>query len=270
LRWVGQKAGLRAGAKILEFCRSADDNALEINLSHAELSVIPMMLMGTLSNRQSLKKSSRGELEMCQWNSGDNISPLQNLRTLRLDHNFISSLGLLDVGRIKNLQVLDLSSNQLTAFSVKNPVIRSLFSLTNQRELNLKGNRINKLPQEVSQLTRLTLLNLSNNRLEEIPSSLASLSPTLTHLLLAGNRALEHSDFPSPIMHLTNLLKLDVRGNSFHSIPSLFFHKLVHLQDLDLSGNNFSLHSHASNCLTSLFKLNLSHLPLSDLSSVLV
>ncbi len=195
---------MRSGAKIIDFCaregfRPDDmkDEELDLNMSNSELHTLPVALMRQIApsaGHSRLMKSTRGELQPEQWGPSGGIDRhlwrLKDLRALWLDHNFISSLGLLDCERIKRLQVLDLSHNQLKAFSAKNPIIRSLFTLTDLRELNLRGNRIDRLPQEVSQLTNLTLLDLSDNRLEEIPSSLISLSGSLRHLFLGNNPTL--------------------------------------------------------------------------------
>jgi Leucine-rich repeat (LRR) protein len=277
---------MRSGAKIFDFCarevfRPDDmkDEELDLNMSNSELHALPVALMRQVAVAPSasggghnrLMKSTRGELQPEQWGPSGGIDRhlwrLKDLRALRLDHNFISSLGLLDCERIKRLQVLDLSHNQLKAFSAKHPIVRSLFTLTNLRELNLRGNRIDRLPQEVSQLTNLTLLDLSDNRFEEIPSSLISLSGSLRHLFLAHNRTLENFDFPSSINYLTNLRRLDVQGNNFHSLPMSLFEKLVHLEELSLSENFFAaLPPCAPHGLSALHKLDLSRLRLNDFS----
>jgi Leucine-rich repeat (LRR) protein len=256
------------------------DEELDLNMSNSELHALPVSLLvrkvaaGSLGRgaggHGTLKRSTRGELQPDHW-GGDleqSLWRLKELRALRVDHNFISTLGLLDTGRFKSLHVLDLSYNHFKSFTSKNPIVRSLFTgLTNLRELNLRGNRINKLPQEVSQLTNLTLLDLSDNRFVEIPSSLISLSGSLRYLFLAHNRTLENFDFPSSINYLTGLRKLDVQGNNFHSLPMSLFEKLVHLEELSLSENYFAaLPPCAPNGLSALYKLDLSRLRLNDYS----
>ena len=60
--------------------------------------------------------------------------------------------------RLRRVQVLNLSTNGLTAISY------SIGQLTLLKELCLSKNRLQKLPESMANLTRLTSLNITNVR----------------------------------------------------------------------------------------------------------
>ena len=78
------------------------------------------------------------------------LSGLANLRELRLNCNSITSLG--DCSGFKKLEVLDLSYNNL-ADQIQSAII-SLATIPNLSNLDLSGNAIQSLPEEM--VTRTT------------------------------------------------------------------------------------------------------------------
>ena len=82
---------------------------------------------------------SENELEM------STLSSLPNLRELRLNCNSITSLG--DCSGFKKLEVLDLSYNNL-AEQIRSVII-SLATIPNLSNLDLSGNAIQSLPEEM-------------------------------------------------------------------------------------------------------------------------
>lgn len=85
-----------------------------------------------------------------------------------------------EIGKLKELKVLDLSNNELTE------IPKELCDLKNLKILDLKNNKLKQLPIEVALLKNLETLLLTNNSLEEIPVELINL-PRLTTLDLKGN-----------------------------------------------------------------------------------
>lgn len=70
----------------------------------------------------------------------------------------------------KNLQVLDVSGNNLSAFPVEALKLPKLVSL------DLSDNPVKAIPQEIGSLTGLTRLNLRNTSITTLPSTVGSLS----------------------------------------------------------------------------------------------
>jgi Leucine-rich repeat (LRR) protein len=205
---------------------------------------------------------------------------LTELRVLNLRGNMIAGAITSSVATLTNLQVLDMSDNQLTdidrllanlpmfralrvlrldnnQFAVNSPTASSLLSSLCGRlpsgltELSLSGNQLaGTLPLCLAQATTLRRLDLSNNRLEgAIPPEFGQLS-SLQELVLANNRLTGNipSSFANPT---TAMAQAKPEQGSIAA--------LVGLQRLDLSNNLLSGEIPSGIwTLTSLRHLNLS------------
>ncbi|XP_019406193.1 PREDICTED: platelet glycoprotein Ib alpha chain-like [Crocodylus porosus] len=108
--------------------------------------------------------------------------PLLQLQELILSHNALGALPPLQ--GLPALLCLGLAHN-----SIKDLPLGAFRSLGNLKELDLKGNRLQRLPKDAfAGLAALQDLDLSNNALEELPLGLLTELESLDTLRLPGNR----------------------------------------------------------------------------------
>ncbi|MGJ7511904.1 leucine-rich repeat-containing protein kinase family protein [Variovorax sp. GT1P44] len=140
-------------------------------------------------------------------------------------------LGQLRAGQLAGSQRLDLSCG-LTEFP------REIFELADTLEvLNLSGNALSALPDDLHRLHRLRVLFCSDNQFTELPEVVgqcrqldmvgfkanrirnvpaASLPPSLRWLILTDNRI---ESLPSTLGHCRRLQKLMLAGNRLRALP---------------------------------------------------
>ncbi len=104
-------------------------------------------------------------------------------------------------------------------------------------ELDLEGERIERLPPEIGRLTGLRRLRVGGelfnpNPLQTLPAEIGQLV-NLTELDLSHNQL---TAVPPEIGQLLNLTQLDLRGNQLTAVPSEIG-QLVNLTTLDLRGS---------------------------------
>lgn len=103
--------------------------------------------------------------------------------------------------------------------------------------IDLRGQRLEKLPASVLEATALTVLNISGNRLTgALPSEIGKLKK-LRILRAKGNLM---TGVPAEIGQLTELRELDLSNNKLTGLP-LELGNLKNLRRLDLRGNEVSL-----------------------------
>ncbi|CAH8301143.1 unnamed protein product [Eruca vesicaria subsp. sativa] len=172
--------------------------------------------------------------------------------------------GYKSLSRLRNLEILDLSSNEfnssifpflnaatsLTTLSLRDNDFDGPFpakevkDLTNLELLNLSRNRF-KGPLEVQgykslrRLNNLEILDLSRNTFNNSIFPVLGSATSLKRLFLRSNKL----DCPFPeeeLKDLTNLELLDLSENKFNGpLPMLVLPALRNLKALDLSGNEF-------------------------------
>ncbi|WP_426159754.1 leucine-rich repeat-containing protein kinase family protein [Pseudomonas sp. TSRC2-2] len=152
------------------------------------------------------------------------------------------TLAQLRAGELSGITRLDLSCG-LTEFP------REIFALADTLEvLNLSGNALNSLPDDLHRLTHLRVLFCSDNRFTELPACLgrctaltmvgfkanrivdvpaAALPPQLRWLILTDNRI---ETLPSELGERPALQKLMLAGNRLRSLPE----SLRHCHQLEL------------------------------------
>lgn len=145
---------------------------------------------------------------------------------------------------------LDLSNLSLTEIPA------NIFELKNLELINLGGNKLTNLPDEIKKLTKLKTLFFANNLFESIPLVVGelkhlfmlsfkgnklsaidprSLSPSIQWLILTDN---EIKTLPTSIGQLTKLRKLMLSGNLLTALPD----EMKNCRDLELirlSSNRF-------------------------------
>ena len=194
---------------------------------------------------------------------------LNNLKTkllsnLLLSNNVIDNEGIINITKIESLKELDLSGNQ---FGRKNTNIEPLFKMLKLKNLNLSHNDLlknlnlrysllrsslyelnlefnkfdNKGVREISKITSLRVLNLSYNTLGERDINIEPLlnMTGLKKLILRGNylRTLNLSDNTLR----GSLFELNLSRNKINSVGVEEITRINSLRKLDLSRNDFLL-----------------------------
>jgi tRNA A-37 threonylcarbamoyl transferase component Bud32 len=154
-------------------------------------------------------------------------------------------------GELKGIKRLDLSC-QLSEFP------EAIFDLADSLEiLNLSGNKLKKLPHNLSQLKKLKVIFCSNNPFTHVPEVLGechalsmigfkaceishlsanALPKYLQWLILTDNQL---STIPTSIGHATNLQKLMLAGNQLCALPESL-QACEKLELLRISANQFN------------------------------
>ncbi|XP_049541615.1 leucine-rich repeat-containing protein 15 [Anopheles darlingi] len=166
----------------------------------------------------------------------DALRGLKRLQTLQLTNNRIETVHPAAFHDLRNLIELDLTGNAIT--SLEPGTLRHLYSL---EVLSFQNNQLLEIPYErnLEHLARLQLLDLSINLLEYIGNDSFVGLRELRTLRLGGNVL---SELDSGAFHgLTALKVLDVVDNNLTVVPTLQLSKLCNLTYLSLSGNYFSV-----------------------------
>ncbi|CAG9333068.1 unnamed protein product [Blepharisma stoltei] len=125
---------------------------------------------------------------------------------------------------------LDLRGNEITNLH-KSPI----FHLTHLRSLDLRGNKLDILTEEISAFQYLKTLTLDSNHLSTLPIELFSLT-SLTSLSFSNNSLF---CLPKEIINLKKLESLVISDNQIKALPTEIG-QLKHLQVLYLHGNDYS------------------------------
>jgi Protein kinase domain/Leucine rich repeat len=163
----------------------------------------------------------------------------------------LTTLEQLKAGLLFGIKRLDLSCG-LTDFP------REIFDLADSLEiLNLSGNALTKLPEDLPRLNKLRIIFCSDNQFTELPKVLGrckkltmvgfkanqitsvpaeALSPTLNWLILTDNRI---QKMPSSIGQCLQMQKLMLAGNQLSGLP-VELKECKNLELLRLSANRFS------------------------------
>ncbi|MBI3901450.1 MAG: protein kinase [Nitrosomonadales bacterium] len=163
----------------------------------------------------------------------------------------MDTLSLLRTGQLTGCRRLDLSCG-LTQFPAE------IFDLAESLEiLNLSGNALSSLPDDLGRLHKLRILFCSDNQFTELPAVLgqcrqlemvgfkanrihrvpaAALTPALRWLILTDNRI---SELPAELGQCTRLQKLMLAGNQLQHLP-LQMAACTALELLRIAANRFS------------------------------
>lgn len=128
---------------------------------------------------------------------------------------------------VDSLEVLDLSGNALDALP------DDLGRLQKLRVLFCSNNRFTALPESIGQCTRLDIVGFKANRIRTVPSS--ALAPSLRWLILTDN---EIEIMPASVGTCTRMQKLMLAGNRLSALPDSMA-SLQNLELLRISANAF-------------------------------
>ncbi|KAM4549029.1 leucine-rich repeat-containing protein 39 isoform 1-T1 [Odontesthes bonariensis] len=154
------------------------------------------------------------------------ISSFQNLLVLDLSRNAVTDIPK-DIGKLTRLRELLLSYNRIQF------VPEELSGCESLERLELAMNRdLNKLPDQLRNLTRLQHLDLSMNDFSRLPDCVVAL-PALEWLDMGGNR-LQH--LPEDIHRMEKLHTLWLQRNELEKLPDNIS-RMASLDTLVLSSN---------------------------------
>ncbi|KAL5712171.1 hypothetical protein ACHQM5_014370 [Ranunculus cassubicifolius] len=194
------------------------------NLSSLQfISLAGNQLEGTLPSDIGLKLPNLWQLFVGgnQFSGSIPISLVANassVQILELSRNRFSGSVPMEVGSLKDLQVLELGSNDLGSGS-KDDDLKFLSSLNN--------------------CSNLQILGMFGNRFGgRLPHSITNLSNTFGYLYLGDNQIF--GSIPSEIDNLVSLMLFSVENNLLTGVLPPNIGKLQNLQVLLLSGNKFS------------------------------
>ena len=153
------------------------------------------------------------------------------------------------VAALGSLVTLQLSGNVLTALP------DDLSGLVHLTTLEVSDNRISSLPATVGELPRLVTLRASENRLSWLPQSIGSLGRTLTTLCATANRL---DALPDSMFELTKLEVLELACNRLRALPA-DVGRLASLRRLLLDDNQIESLPPSLSRLAKLEELGLAH-----------
>ncbi|XP_059922598.1 leucine-rich repeat-containing protein 40 [Gadus macrocephalus] len=205
----------------VEMCRL--HNLHSLTLQNNLLETLPEEL-GQLDNLTELVLSSN---RLNSLPSG--LGHLACLQKLDLSHNLLTSLPD-SLAKLASLKLLDCSNNQLTCVPASLSEMTSLEQLylrhnklrllpqlpaTNLKELYLGNNQIERLEAEqLASLAAISLLELRDNKIQSVPEEVTLLA-TLTRLDLTNN---DVATLPASLSLLPNLKVLMLEGNPLRGI----------------------------------------------------
>ncbi|MFP3040565.1 AAA family ATPase [Treponema primitia] len=121
-----------------------------------------------------------------------------------------------------------------------------------EKELDLSGQGIERLPPELAELTQITVLDLGNNKITELPDFIGELV-SLEYLDISHNSL---QSLPDSLGKLVSLETLDLSSNLIRDIPETI-KNLPSLEKLTVTSNKIENISEALNIFTTTKELTL-------------
>ncbi len=119
---------------------------------------------------------------------------------------------------------------KLTKLPQRDSLPAELFTLTELRELTVKGCRLNIVNQDIAKLTHLRILNLDHNKLLRLPNSIGELHEL--EMLIISRNIIEI--LPDSIAKLRNLHTIDAWDNPMYVLPESIVRIQNTLKTIDL------------------------------------
>ncbi|KAF0682360.1 Aste57867_25498 [Aphanomyces stellatus] len=178
---------------------------IKLDLSHNEIPSIPIEV-GLLGGLLFFK--------MCQNvlpNIPQELFTLTSLAYLDLSNNLLSGDFSSSIGQLKQLKELDLRGNKL------NTLPESLGGLTFLEILRIEDNQFEFLPRSIGELEKLITLTVQSNQLQSLPENFCNLRAIATLDLSKNNLA----SLQGCLKHNISLKHLDLRQNRLTVFPEL-------------------------------------------------
>lgn len=159
---------------------------------------------------------------------GANINDCQSRNRLMND-------AMETITQISSLRELRIADNALSG-----ELTTSIEQLTNLELLEIQGNKLSALPEEVRSLVNLRILNISNNQLQSLPMASFVFAPLAE--LMASKNQVSGTLFSAGVPRLPRLRILDVSINRLNALCSSDTDAtyLPELRTLNISFNSIS------------------------------
>ncbi|OQE39255.1 hypothetical protein PENCOP_c007G08502 [Penicillium coprophilum] len=158
---------------------------------------------------------------------------LQNLHILNLSNNALDMANIEIITEIKSLTDLKLANNQL-----QGELTSVIGRLPNLECLDLRGNSLTKLPDELVGLSSLRTLDVSENKFTSLPFEVLSKLPLKT--LNAQKNRLEGTLIPATVKKLEKLQSLNIANNAVMVFSANDALELPNLHTLLISVNRIT------------------------------
>ncbi|KAL3487752.1 hypothetical protein BJX62DRAFT_187375 [Aspergillus germanicus] len=155
---------------------------------------------------------------------------LQRLHTLNLSNNKLSTNDIQVITEMSSLRDLKLAKNQLTG-----ALLDDIGRLTDLEALDLHENSLTELPETLTDLKSLRILNLGHNQFTTLPFEILHELPLRE--IIAPKNNIKGTLIPASVKKLDALQTLDVVGNAIVKLAESESLQLPALQTLAISMN---------------------------------
>lgn len=158
---------------------------------------------------------------------------LQQITKLNLSRNKLTNGALEIIAQISPLRDLKLAENALEGV-----LPGCIGSLSQLEILELQGNKLSSLPDQLQELIHLRTLNITGNHFRTLPMTVLTAIPLIE--LLASKNALNGSLFRDSVDQALHLQILDVSSNALTSICEADTMLMPALKTLNISNNRLA------------------------------
>lgn len=199
-------------------CLSDLDFLEDLSASFGSLVCLKELYLTNLNRLKRLPESAKKLFNLrvvCIWNVPklESLSPLEacnQLTRLEIRHADIQKLwsSLFEIDQLEKL-VIEFRTNPAW-------IPDDIGRLSNLEALNLSNNEFTTLPLALGKLTKLTSLDLSMNSLKELPSTIVNLKKLIT-IILKNNL---FSTYPTQLRECHSISTIDLSNNKLTKDPS--------------------------------------------------
>ncbi|ORY45064.1 L domain-like protein [Rhizoclosmatium globosum] len=187
-----------------------------------------------LASLRELKFRSKSPSTFLNGTIPVSIGNLTNLEILDLSGNNLSGSIPPEIGDLKELMILNLARNNFTG-----EIPGEIGLLTKLKSILLSENELSgPIPVQIGNLTKLSRLILHHNRLSVMPDEM-KLLPNLTHLDVSHNQF--SGAIPLGTKYLSKLRVFYFGGNNFSGPIPPWFTELLRLKELEMCSDQYNL-----------------------------